>query len=188
MLFLLESYMRIIAGKHKGLNLKSFDFEGTRPTSDKVREAVFSKIQFNIMGSRCLDLFGGTGAVTLELLSRGAESVIVCDNNIKSISLIKENSTKAKENPTILKMDYKQALAKQSEENNQFDIIFLDPPYKSDFGNKSIKYICDNNLLDDDGILIYECDKSTVVDSANFEVFDEKVYGTIKVVFIKKRD
>lgn len=179
--------MRIIAGKHKGLNLKTFDFEGTRPTSDKVREAVFSKIQFNIIGSSCLDLFGGTGAITLELLSRGAESVVVCDNNIKSISLIKENVHKAKENPTILKMDYKKALEKLSEENMSFDIIFLDPPYKSGFGNKSIRYIYDNNLLSNDGILIYECDKGTIVDSADFEIYDEKVYGTIKVVFMKKK-
>ena len=178
--------MRIIAGKHKGLNLKSFDFDGTRPTSDKVREAVFSKIQFNIMDSKCLDLFGGTGAVSLELLSRGASSVTVCDNNVKSIALIKENSQKAKENPTILKMDYKMALSKLKEDGERFDIIFLDPPYKSDFGNKSIKIIFDNDLLSDDGILIYECEKGTVVDSAGFEIFDEKIYGTIKVVFCKK--
>lgn len=182
----LEYDMRIIAGKHKGLNLKTFDFEGTRPTSDKVREAVFSKIQFNIRDSNCLDLFGGTGAITLELLSRGASAVTICDNNPKSIALIRENSLKAKESPNILKLDYKVALSKFRDEGTKFDIIFLDPPYKSDFGNNSIRLISEYNLLADDGILIYECEKGTTVDSADFVIYDEKVYGTIKVVFIRK--
>lgn len=178
--------MRIIAGKHKGLNLKEFDFDGTRPTSDKVREAIFSKIQFNIIGSNCLDLFGGTGAITLEFLSRGAKSVVVCDNNIKSINLIKENSVKAKECPEILKMDYKVALSKFNDSGKKFDIIFLDPPYKSDFGNNSIKLIDMYNLLDENGILIYECEKETVVNPCGFEIFDEKIYGTIKVCYLRK--
>ena len=178
--------MRIIAGKHKGLNLKSFDFEGTRPTSDKVREAVFSKIQFSILGSNCLDLFGGTGAITLELLSRGAESVVVCDNNIKSINLIKENSIKSKENPEIVKNDFKVCLKNFSLENRKFDIIFLDPPYKSDFGKIAINLIEEYDLLNDDGIVIYECDKNTTLDSANLTVYDEKIYGTIKVYFLRK--
>ena len=178
--------MRIIAGKHKGLNLKEFDFGGTRPTSDKVREAIFSKIQFNIIGSNCLDLFGGTGAITLELLSRGAKSVIICDNNIKAINLIKENSVKAKESPEIVKMDYKALLSKLCDENKKFDIIFLDPPYKSNFGNESIKTIFQYNLLDDNGLIIYECEKETKVEPNGFDLFDEKTYGTIKVCYLRK--
>ena len=101
-------------------------------------------------------------------------------------SFLYHGKQKAKENPTILKMDYKMALSKLKETGERFDIIFLDPPYKSDFGNKSIKIIFDNDLLSDDGILIYECEKGTTVDSAGFEIFDEKTYGTIKVVFCKK--
>lgn len=178
--------MRIIAGKHKGLNLKSFDFDGTRPTSDKVREAIFSKIQFSILGSNCLDLFGGTGAITLELLSRGAENVVVCDNNIKSINLIKENSVKAKESPEIIKSDFKVCLKNLNLENRKFDIIFLDPPYKSDFGKISLNLIEEYNLLSDDGIVIYECDKNTTVNLNKLSIYDEKVYGTIKVYFLRK--
>ncbi len=178
--------MRIIAGKHKGLNLKSFDFEGTRPTSDKVREAIFSKIQFSILGSNCLDLFGGTGAITLELLSRGAENVVVCDNNIKSINLIKENSVKAKETPEIVKSDFKVCLKNLSLENRKFDIIFLDPPYKSNFGQIAINLIEDYGLLSDEGIVIYECDKNTKINLSRLSLYDEKIYGTIKVYFLRK--
>lgn len=179
--------MRIIAGKHKGLNLKTFEFEGTRPTADKVREAIFSKIQFVVGGSDCLDLFGGTGAITLEFLSRGANSVIICDCNPKAINLIKENCLKAKENPIILKMDYKSALEKFAIEHKKFDIIFLDPPFNSDLGNKSIKMIEELNLLADDGMIIYECEKNTPVNTSNYQLFDEKIYGIIKVCYIRNK-
>lgn len=178
--------MRIISGKHKGLNLKSFDFDGTRPTTDKVREAIFSKIQFRIFDSNCLDLFGGTGAITIEFLSRGAKKVVVGDNNIKSINLIKENCLKAKENPTIIKGDYKSTLKILKDNNEKFDIIFLDPPYKSDFGQNSIKLIEDYGLLNEDGVLVYECEKNTNIVLNSLKIIDEKIYGTIKVYYIVK--
>lgn len=178
--------MRIIAGKHKGLNLNTFDFDGTRPTTDKVREAIFSKIQFDIMDSNCLDLFGGTGAITIELLSREAKSVVVCDNNIKSINLIKNNALKAKESPIIIKGDFKTTLAKLKLENEKFDIIFLDPPFKSNFGQSSINLIEEYDLLKEDGILIYECEKNTQIKLNLFKIVDEKIYGIIKVYYIKK--
>ena len=83
--------MRIVAGKYKGMILKTFDYDNIRPTPDKVREAIFSKLQFSITESSWLDLFGGTGAVGLEALSRGASCVVVCDDNKDSQKLISEN-------------------------------------------------------------------------------------------------
>lgn len=176
--------MRIIAGKHRGLKLNTFDFEGTRPTADKVREAIFSKIQFKIPNSNCLDLFGGTGAITIELLSRGANMATICDNNLSSINLIKQNAIKAKENPIIVKNDYLVCLKKLKEQDLKFDIIFLDPPFKSGFGKIAIDTIYEYQLLNENGILIYECDKTTNINLNNFKVIDERVYGTIKVYFL----
>ena len=83
--------MRIIAGKHKGLQLNTFDYDNIRPTIDRVRENIFNIIQFKVLGSSVLDLFGGTGAISLEFVSRGAKKVFTCDNNKDSISLIKKN-------------------------------------------------------------------------------------------------
>ena len=83
--------MRIVAGKHRGLLLFTFDADNIRPTTDRVRENIFNKIQFGIVGSSVLDLFCGTGAVSLEFLSRGAGQVVSVDNNRSSVSLIKNN-------------------------------------------------------------------------------------------------
>ena len=83
--------MRIIAGKHKGLQLNTFDYQNIRPTIDRIRENIFNIIQFQIADSVVLDLFGGTGAISLEFVSRGAGKVITCDNNKDSIDLIRKN-------------------------------------------------------------------------------------------------
>ena len=84
--------MRIIAGKHKGRVLSSFEADNIRPTSDRVKEAIFSKIQFLLPNLTVLDLFGGTGNFGFEALSRGAKQVYICDNNEKSIALITKNN------------------------------------------------------------------------------------------------
>ncbi|MBR4745745.1 MAG: RsmD family RNA methyltransferase, partial [Clostridia bacterium] len=94
--------MRIIAGKHKGLILKDFEYLGIRPTLDRVRESIFNIIQFDINGAEVLDLFGGTGAVSLEFLSRGA-SVTTGDISDDALNLIKQNFKKAKETPNLIK-------------------------------------------------------------------------------------
>ena len=88
--------MRIIAGSLRGLVLKTFDADNIRPTLDRAREGIFNKIQFGIRDSYVLDLFGGTGAISLEFISRGASKVLTCDNNTNSINLINQNFKKAK--------------------------------------------------------------------------------------------
>ena len=93
--------MRIVAGTLKGLKLNEFEADNIRPTIDRVREAVFNKIQFQVKGANVLDLFCGTGAVSLEFLSRGA-SVTSVDNNKNSIKLIKQNFAKAKLTPNLI--------------------------------------------------------------------------------------
>ena len=175
--------MRIIAGKHKGLQLNTFDYDNIRPTIDRVRENIFNIIQFKVAGSVVLDLFGGTGAISLEFVSRGASSVITGDNNKDSILLIKKNFEKAKETPNLMIGDYLTTLEKLKE--NKFDIIFLDPPFNTDFGEKAIEYISKNNMLDIDGLIIYEHLASRKINVPNtFGIKNERKYGTITVSFI----
>ena len=175
--------MRIIAGKHKGLQLNTFDYDNIRPTIDRVRENIFNIIQFKVYESDVLDLFGGTGAVSIEFVSRGANSVVTCDNNKDSILLIKKNFAKAKEMPNLIMGDYLSTLEKLKE--NKFDIIFLDPPFNTDFGDKSIDFISKNNMLNDDGIIIFEHIVGKEFNLPNnLQINNTKKYGTIEVSFI----
>ena len=178
--------MRIIAGKYKGLKLNEFEFDNIRPTIDRVRESIFNKIQFNIVGSTVLDLFGGTGAVSLEFLSRGAEKVITVDNNKNSIKLIKQNFGKAKAGLNLFEMSFEDAL-KKFKGIYKFDIIFLDPPFNTDLGLKALEYVLAYDLLSEDGIVVYEHFQDEKYDFPNgFSVVDERKYGTVVVSYLEK--
>lgn len=125
--------MRIVAGKRKGLVIKSIDSDSTRPTRDMVREALFSILTNKIMDSKFLDLFAGSGAIGIEALSRGATEAFFADTNPKCIAVIKENLEKAKfnEQAKVFNSDYKLVLKKL--QGNKFDIIYIDPPYNKGF-------------------------------------------------------
>lgn len=180
--------MRIIAGKYRGLKLNTFDCENIRPTLDRAREGIFNKIQFSIPNARCLDLFGGTGAISLEFLSRGAESVVTVDCDTRSCDLINKNFQKAKIKPNLFCVDYVKALNQL--QNKRFDIIFIDPPFATDFGRQSIELISSLNLLEDDGIIVFEHSSEkelgTLMDlsKTNFSLIDSKKYGYITADFI----
>ena len=178
--------MRIIAGKHKGRILSTFEADNIRPTSDRVKEAIFSKIQFVLPDSTVLDLFGGTGNFGLEALSRGAKLVYICDNNDKSINLITKNNNALKENAKIIKNDFHKIL--KNLEGVKFDIIFLDPPYATNYGEQSLELINKHNLLSFDGFVIFEHNKGKQFDFFGFELFDQKTYGTMQVSFLKVKN
>lgn len=121
--------MRIITGKSRGVKLVTLEGEATRPTSERAKEAVFSMIQFDIEGRSILDLFGGSGQMALEALSRGAGSAVISDCSKKAVEIIKENAKRTRLDGlcTIVCADWKETLARTSEK--KFDIVFLDPPY-----------------------------------------------------------
>lgn len=176
--------MRVIAGKFRGTSLLSFDAENIRPTVDRVRENIFNKIQFGVSGAKVLDLFGGTGAISLEFLSRGASEVITCDCNPKSVDLIRKNFAKVGAKPNLKIGDYLKTLGDLV--GKKLDYIFLDPPFDTDFGQKSIAKIKELNLLDDDGVIIYEHLVGKVFSVPNgIEVFDERKYGTVVATFLR---
>ncbi len=179
--------MRVVAGKYKGVILKTFDYDNIRPTPDKVREAVFSKIQFEITDSIWLDLFGGTGAVGLEAISRGASRVVVADDNIGSQRLIEENYRKCKLRPVLIKMNYLKALDMLRSKGEKFDYIYLDPPFATNYGIKAIRLIHEYGLMAADGMIIYEHLRSDNIGDLGkeYNIIDTKNYGTIAVTFIK---
>lgn len=177
--------MRVISGKYKGKKLLGDNIDGTRPTMDRVKESLFGSIQNKIQDSVCLDLFAGSGALGIEALSNGASFCYFIDHNIKSIDAIKEN-TKNVEAKEIRNEDYKRALKRFNEDNISFDIIFLDPPYKDNLINKSLKKIEEYNLLKDNGLII--CEYETEVFDCSYDIIKEKKYGSKKIRIYQKKD
>ena len=145
--------MRVITGKARGVQLKTPDGMLTRPTADRVKEALFSIINFDIPGANVLDLFGGTGQLGIEAMSRGAERCVFVDAREDACKLIKENLKRTKLEGTVIRSDYMEYLNRCKE---QFSIIFLDPPYAEEYLENAIKRITEIDILQTDGIIVTE--------------------------------
>ena len=141
--------MRVISGKSRGKKLVSLEGNNTRPTLDRVKEALFNIIQFNVQDAVVLDLFAGTGALGVEALSRGAKEAIFCDKVLDAIKVIKQNVTNTNnlDKSIIINKDYKDVLEILSKQNKKIDIVFLDPPYKTNLAIESLQKIIMSNLL-----------------------------------------
>ena len=146
--------MRIIAGKHKSRVLKTLEGMNTRPMTDRMKESIFNCIGPYFEGLNVLDLFGGSGALSLEAISRGCAHSIIVDNSRDAIKVITENVNSLKENDkvSIFTADYNVALKKLV--NEKFDIIFLDPPYRMNIIGDILKFIIENNMVNKDGYII----------------------------------
>ena len=149
------TYLRVVSGIARGTVLKTPDGMATRPTTDRVKEAMFSIIQFDIPCARILDLFGGTGQLGIEALSRGADHATFVDMSTDSCRLIKENLKRAKlaEKATVVCSDYLQFLNKSVD---KFDIVLLDPPYAEVFLETALKTITEIDILQSGGIIVTE--------------------------------
>lgn len=145
--------MRVITGKARGVQLKTPDGMMTRPTTDRVKEALFSIINFDIPGASVLDLFGGTGQLGIEALSRGAQSAVFVDAREEACKLIRENLKRTKLEGCVVRSDYLDYLACCRE---RFDIIFLDPPYAEVFLENALKRITEIDILQSNGIIVAE--------------------------------
>ena len=147
--------MRVITGKARGVQLKTPDGMLTRPTGDKVKEACFSIINFDIPNAKVLDLFGGTGQLGIEALSRGAQSAVFVDAREDACRLIRENlkRTKLEQQGKVVRSDYMDYLKRCRE---KFSIIFLDPPYAEVFLENALKQITEIDILESDGIIVAE--------------------------------
>ncbi|MDD2181043.1 MAG: 16S rRNA (guanine(966)-N(2))-methyltransferase RsmD [Bacilli bacterium] len=179
--------MRVISGKYKGIAIKGFNQEGTRPTMDRVKESLFSMLQYKIKGSVALDLFAGSGALGIEALSNGSRVCYFVESNKKMFSILKDNITrlKIKEEYNLINNDYSYALKQFSKSNIKFDLIFLDPPYDLHLINKVLEELIEYDLLADDGQVVCEY-VSEEVNNNNFETIKEKNYGSKKIKVLKK--
>ncbi len=176
--------MRVISGKYRGKKLKEFELSSTKPTLDRVKEGLFSSIQFDVIDARILDLFAGTGALGVESLSRGAKYVDFVDCNAEAIKIINQNLQGIDGEYSVTKSDYMTYLKQAKIDNRQYDIVLLDPPFNTDFGNRAIEYILSNNLLSENGIIMYERLYEPFELDMKGYTYTQKKYGTVGVVKI----
>ena len=182
--------MRIISGKTRGTKLYTLEGENTRPTLDRVKESVFNIIQNEIPNSIFLDLFSGSGAIGLEAVSRGAKKAILCDNSKEAVLTIKKNIQKThfENNIELYNDSYDFILKNKIKE--KIDIIYIDPPYNSDFAYKSVQLLLEKDLLKQDSIIIIETDQEKILEEISeqkVKIFDKRKYGRAYLIFLKKK-
>ena len=173
--------MRVDSGLFKGRRLLENKFEHIRPTTDKVRQALFTKLQFFLPNKRVLDLFCGTGALGIEALSRGASEVVFVDKDARSASMTRENLKNLGVKAKVIRCDAVKFVESCEE---KFDLIILDPPYKSGLYEKIVPKLFP--LLEEDGIIVCEHDKKDVFNYSPFVIYDEKRYGNTVLTYLCK--
>ena len=179
--------MRVISGKARGVTLKTPEGIKTRPTADRVKEAMFSIIQFDLPGAKVLDLFGGTGQLGIEALSRGAASAVIADQDRIACNLIRENlkRTKLEEQASVVQSDYAAFLRNY---RGKFNVILLDPPYAEEFLENSLKIITEIDILQTGGIIVCErpLEKEFLCDFSGYTRSKDYKYGNTVLVFFRK--
>ena len=179
--------MRVISGTARGRKLKELQGMETRPTTDKVKESLFNIIQFEIEGRRVLDLFGGTGQLGVEALSRGAERCTFVDQRREAVSLIRENLKLCglSERSRVVQGEALSFLASCGE---KFDVILLDPPYEGELLSRAVEAITRFDILSEHGIMICEsaADRLLPQVAPPYEQGREYRYGKIKLTIFRR--
>lgn len=184
--------VRIIAGSARGRKIATLAGKQTRPTSDRVKESLFGILQRDLPGATVLDLFAGSGNLTFEALSRGASRAVANDNSRESTSIIVQNAALLgfEDRIDVKQMDYRRCLSSLAANGAQFDLIFLDPPYATDFAICALVEIGKHALLAPDGIAVVERDAQTIWDAealtpVGLQAADTRRYGSTYLEFIR---
>ena len=179
--------MRVISGRARGVVLKTPEGMLTRPTADRVKEAMFSILQFDLPGTHVLDLFGGTGQLGIEAMSRGAKSAVFVDAGEKPCALIKENLRRCKMDceARVVRSDYLQYLDRCTE---TFDIVLLDPPYAEVFLENALKKLSEIDILKSGAIIVAErpVEKALNLELPGFSRSKDYKYGKTLLTLYRK--
>jgi 16S rRNA (guanine(966)-N(2))-methyltransferase RsmD len=184
--------MRIITGRARGTKLETLAGDATRPTSERAKEAVFSILQFEIVGKRVLDLFAGSGQLGLEAVSRGAAHALLCDASREAVTVIQRNTIKTKLAPIcdVICADW-EAVLRTQRRRAQFDLVFLDPPYALGLIPKVLRTMTDYGLLSVGAKIVCEAGGENDVFAGDealasrFEVVRTARYGVAYVTILR---
>ena len=186
-------YMRIISGIARGTKLFTLEGLDTRPTLDRVKEPLFNIINFDLDDAVVLDLFAGSGALGLEAISRGARKAFLCEKNRNAANIVEKNieKTKFQNQAVLIRNDFEKAVTFIENQKEKVDVVFIDPPYKTDLIKRSLEKILDSNILNDDFIIIAETDEPerilNDIDALNINVFDTRKYGRVSLIFLNRK-
>ncbi|HBC98117.1 MAG TPA: 16S rRNA (guanine(966)-N(2))-methyltransferase RsmD [Clostridium sp.] len=182
--------MRIISGNWKGHRVKTVKGLLTRPTSAKVKEAIFNILGSKVKNAKVLDLFAGTGNLSWEALSRGADAAVLVEKSNRAWEIAKENldTLGFEDRSKVLKMDVLSFLHQNRREI--FDLIFLDPPYHQGLVNRVLSILKNNSLLEPNGVIIIETasDEKILEDIFPLEIMISKEYGDTKIWFLQEAE
>lgn len=183
--------MRIISGEARGRTLFAPPGDQTRPTSDKIRGSLFNILGSRVMDAQVLDLFGGTGALSLEALSRGAAHAVIADSSRQAIEVIRRNAANVLKDELdaralILKMDYRSAISGLG--GRRFDLVFLDPPYRMlDAYADAMERLQRAGALNEDARIVAERSSSARIRvPEGFEIYDSRSYGETSIDFLRR--
>ena len=182
--------MRIISGKARGTKLYTLEGENTRPTLDRVKESVFNIIQNEIQNCIFLDLFSGSGSIGIEAVSRGAKKAIMCDSSKEAISVIEKNIQKTHSEKYIELYCGKYDFVLKNRVKEKVDIVYVDPPYKTDFAYKSVELLLEKQLLKEQSIVIIETDQEEIIHNIqqlDIEIISQRKYGRAHIIFLKRK-
>ena len=183
--------MRIISGRARGTKLYTLEGDSTRPTLDRVKESIFNIIQSDIKDCIFLDLFAGSGAIGLEAASRGAKKVILCDKSKDAMQIIKKNIMKTHLENVVRTylLDFRALL--NDKLNEKLDIVYIDPPYESDFAIQAVNIILENDLITKDSLIMIETDRKEEIEEklkkVDLRIVDERKYGRAEILFLKMK-
>lgn len=180
--------MRIITGSARGTKLESLEGLATRPTAGKVKEALFSMIQFDIEGREVLDLFAGTGQLGLEALSRGAKRATFVDNSNEAIAVIKRNAQKTKlyEKCRVLTTEAGIFIKNAGQRGEKYDIIFLDPPYADKSIGDIVEKIMKADILAPFGLIVCESNNVEPIEIGGLNIRKHSRYGKTYITLFQK--
>ena len=180
--------MRIISGSRRGHKLLEFGGDSVRPTTDRVKESIFNLIQEYVPQSVCLDMFAGSGALSLEAISRGAKRAVLLDKDKRSVDIIRKN---------VQSLDFEEQCERRNEDcfiyakkaGEKFDIIFLDPPYNKGFIEPVLSEIVKNELLTDGGIVVLESDDTDFSgEKEGLTILKQRKYGRTYITVYEKQE
>ena len=176
--------MRVITGKYKGRSLIA-PKNVARPTLDRMKETLFNILNGKLQGACVLDLFAGSGQLAIECLSRGASRAILCDNSRDAVAAINANFQKIGVTPELMFCDFRDCLKRL---NCQMDIVFVDPPYKSEFYEEVLKEVSERDILSSNGIVVCEHSAEDELPEVvgNLSSYDSRKMGTVKFSFYQR--